>query len=100
MGGPSTSWRANYLLGVALLLPIGTIVLVAYFFTRMNPFAPEIQGDPWAFAIIAFSGGLSAVMATLLALFASVTWRARVRYENEYRRPLARRGAIPERLIA
>ncbi|MCA8911137.1 MAG: diguanylate cyclase [Planctomycetes bacterium] len=81
----TATWRSTYLLGVALLLPIGTIVLVTYFFTRMNPFAPEIHSDPWAFSIIAFAGGLSAVMATLLALFASATYRARVRYENEYR---------------
>lgn len=81
----TATWHSTYLLGVALLLPIGTIVLVTYFFTRMNPFAPEIQSDPWAFSIIAFAGGLSAVMATLLALFASATYRARVRFENEYR---------------
>jgi diguanylate cyclase (GGDEF)-like protein len=78
-------WRSTYLLGVALLLPIGTIVLVTYYFARMNPFAPEVKSDPWAFAIIAMAGGLSALMATLLALFASATYRARVRYEAEYR---------------
>ncbi|MCA8937264.1 MAG: GGDEF domain-containing protein [Planctomycetes bacterium] len=81
----TATWHSTYLLGVALLLPIGTIVLVTYFFTRMNPFAPEIHSDPWAFSIIAFAGGLSALMATLLALFASATYRARVRFENEYR---------------
>jgi diguanylate cyclase (GGDEF)-like protein len=84
----TTTWRSTYLLGVALLLPIGTIVLVTYFFTRMNPFNPEINADPWAFAIIAVAGGLSALMATLLALFASATYRARVRFENEYRQLL------------
>lgn len=84
----NTAWRSTYLLGVALLLPIGTIVLVTYFFTRMNPFNPEVQSDPWAFSIIAVAGGLSALMATLLALFASATYRARVRYENEYRQLL------------
>ena len=84
----TATWRSTYLLGVALLLPIGTIVLVTYFFTRMNPFNPEIQSDPWAFSIIAVAGGLSALMATLLALFASATYRARVRYENEYRQLL------------
>lgn len=84
----TATWRSTYLLGVALLLPIGTIVLVTYFFTRMNPFNPEIQADPWAFSIIAVAGGLSALMATLLALFASATYRARVRYENEYRQLL------------
>lgn len=78
-------WRSTYLLGVALLLPIGTIVLVTYYFARMNPFAPEVKSDPWAFAIIAMAGGLSALMATLLALFASATYRARVRFEAEYR---------------
>jgi diguanylate cyclase (GGDEF)-like protein len=85
MPAQNTTWRSTYLLGVALLLPIGTIVLVTYFFARMNPFAPEIHSDPWAFAIIAVAGGLSAIMATLLALFASVTYRARIRFENEYR---------------
>ncbi|MBX3473934.1 MAG: diguanylate cyclase [Planctomycetes bacterium] len=83
---PSTedaSWRATYFLGVALLLPIGTIVLVCYYFTRMNPF--DAGANHWAFSVIAISGGLSAVMAALLALFASVTYRARVRFENEYR---------------
>ncbi|MBZ0134789.1 MAG: diguanylate cyclase [Planctomycetes bacterium] len=84
----TTTWHSTYLLGVALLLPIGTIVLVTYFFTRMNPFNPEIQSDPWAFSIIAVAGGLSALMATLLSLFASATYRARVRYENEYRQLL------------
>ncbi|MCA8915676.1 MAG: GGDEF domain-containing protein [Planctomycetes bacterium] len=81
----NVTWHSTYLLGVALLLPIGTIVLVTYFFARMNPFAPEIHSDPWAFSIIAVAGGLSALMATLLALFASATYRARVRFENEYR---------------
>jgi hypothetical protein len=85
MPAHNSTWRSTYLLGVALLLPIGTIVLVTYFFVRMKPFAPEIQADPWAFSIIAVAGGLSAIMATLLALFASVTYRARVRFENEYR---------------
>lgn len=83
---PSTSdasWRSTYLLGVALLLPIGTIVLVVYYFTRMNPF--EAGANHWAFSVIAISGGLSAVMAALLALFGSATYRARVRFENEYR---------------
>jgi len=84
---PSTadaSWRSTYLLGVALLLPIGTIVLVCYYFTRMNPFDAG-GGHHWAFSVIAISGGLSALMAALLALFGSVTYRARVRFENEYR---------------
>jgi diguanylate cyclase (GGDEF)-like protein len=80
-----TTWRSTYLLGVALLLPIGTIVLVCYYFTRMNPFGPEAAANPWAFSIIALAGGLSAAMAVVLALFASVTYRARVRYEREYR---------------
>ena len=81
----TAAWRSSYLLGVALLLPIGTVVLVTYFFTRMNPFAPEVKSDPWAFSIIAVAGGLSALMATLLALFAHATYRARVRFENDYR---------------
>ena len=77
------SWRATYLLGVSLLLPIGTVVLVCYYFTRMDPF----QGGAhhWAYSVIAIAGGLSAVMAALLALFASATYSARVRFENEYR---------------
>ena len=78
-------WRLTYLLGVALLLPIGTVVLVAYYFTRMNPFEQGNGPNAWAFSIIAVSGGLSAVMATLLTVFASATYRARVKYENEYR---------------
>ncbi|MHC4840199.1 MAG: GGDEF domain-containing protein [Planctomycetota bacterium] len=78
-------WRLTYLLGVALLLPIGTVVLVAYYFTRMNPFEHGSGPNAWAFSIIAVSGGLSAIMATLLAVFASATYRARVKYENEYR---------------
>lgn len=78
------SWRSTYLLGVALLLPIGTIVLVSYYFTRMNPFDAG-GANHWAFSVIAISGGLSALMAALLALFASATYRARVRFENEYR---------------
>ena len=49
----SEQWRSTYLLGVALLLPIGTIVLVAYYFARMNPFSPEATVNPWAFSIIA-----------------------------------------------
>ncbi|MBK8207019.1 MAG: GGDEF domain-containing protein [Planctomycetes bacterium] len=85
MAQTETSWRGTYLLGVALLLPIGTVVLVSYFFTRMNPFAPEPTHDPFAYSIIAVAGGLSALMATMLALFASATYRARVRFETEYR---------------
>ncbi|MEE9311833.1 MAG: GGDEF domain-containing protein, partial [Planctomycetota bacterium] len=78
-------WRLTYLLGVALLLPIGTVVLVAYYFTRMNPFENNIGPNAWAFSIIAISGGLSATMAAMLAIFSSTTYRARVKYENEYR---------------
>jgi diguanylate cyclase (GGDEF)-like protein len=80
------SWRSTYLLGVALLLPIGTIVLVCYYFTRMNPFAPEALHNPWAYSILAVAGGLSALMATFLALFSSAVYRARVRFEAEYRK--------------
>jgi diguanylate cyclase (GGDEF)-like protein len=80
------SWRSTYLLGVALLLPIGTLVLVCYYFTRMSPFAPEMLHSPWAFSIIAVAGGLSALMAALLALFASAVYRDRVRFEAEYRK--------------
>ncbi|MCF6229023.1 MAG: GGDEF domain-containing protein, partial [Planctomycetes bacterium] len=79
------SWRLTYLLGVALLLPIGTVVLVAYYFTRMNPFENGSGPNAWAFSIIAISGGLSAIMAAMLAIFSSTTYRARVKYENEYR---------------
>ncbi|MDC1142984.1 diguanylate cyclase [Planctomycetota bacterium] len=82
---PENSWRLTYLLGVALLLPIGTVVLVAYYFTRMNPFEHGTGPNAWAFSIIAVCGGLSALMATLLAIFCSATYRARVKYENEYR---------------
>lgn len=78
-----TSWRFTYLLGMSLLLPIGTVVLVCYYFTRMSPF--ESGNSPWAYSVITICGGLSAVMAALLALFASATYRARVRFENEYR---------------
>lgn len=81
----TATWRSTYLLGVALLLPIGTIVLVSYYFVRMNPFATETPANPWAFSIIALAGGLSALMAAVLALFSSATYRARVRYEGEYR---------------
>src|SRR5690606_38044576 len=70
---------------VALLLPIGTIVLVCYYFARMNPFSPEPGHSPWAFSIIAIGGGLSAFMAVMITLFASATYRARVRFEAEYR---------------
>ncbi len=79
------SWRYSYLLAVALLLPIGTCVLVSYYFARMNPFSPEMTHSPWAYSIIAIAGGMSAVMAAMLALFASATYRARVRFEAEYR---------------
>lgn len=79
------TWRSTYLLGVALLLPIGTVVLVSYYFVRMNPFSPEPVANPWAFSIIAIAGGLSALMATVLALFSSATYRARIRFEGEYR---------------
>ncbi|MBX3459873.1 MAG: GGDEF domain-containing protein [Planctomycetes bacterium] len=85
MAHDDSSWRGTYLLGVALLLPIGTVVLVSYYFTRMNPFAHEPSHDPFAYSIIAVAGGLSGVMATVLALFASATYRARVRFESEYR---------------
>jgi diguanylate cyclase (GGDEF)-like protein len=81
----NASWRYSYLLGVALLLPIGTCVLVSYYFARMNPFSPEMTHSPWAYSIIAIAGGMSAVMATMLALFASATYRARIRFEAEYR---------------
>ncbi len=79
-----TTWRSTYLLGVSLLLPIGTLVLVCYYFTRMGGFEAG-SANHWAFSVIAISGGLSAFMAALLALFCSATYRARVRFENEYR---------------
>jgi diguanylate cyclase (GGDEF)-like protein len=85
MANAQTSWRSTYLLGVALLLPIGTLVLACYYFARMNPFSPEPSHSPWAFSIIALAGGLSAFMAVVMTLFASATYRARVRYEAEYR---------------
>lgn len=74
------------MLGVALLLPIGTVVLVSYYFTRMSPLSTNPQPvNHWAYSVIAIAGGLSAMMATLLSLFASATYRARVRFENELR---------------
>ncbi len=86
MARKTEDWRLTYFLGVALLLPIGTIVLTAYYFFRMGPLAREaVPFDAWAFSIIAISGGLSGIMATLLALFAHATWRARLRFENECR---------------
>ncbi|MCC6465125.1 MAG: GGDEF domain-containing protein, partial [Planctomycetes bacterium] len=83
MAGNAATWRSTYLLGVALILPIGTLVLVSYYFTRVSSFTG--QANPWAFHIIAIAGGLSAIMATLVTLFAGATYRARVRFENEYR---------------
>lgn len=85
LNNKNNSWRLTYLLGVALLLPIGTVVLVAYYFTRMNPFENGTGPNAWAFSIIAISGGLSAIMAAVLMVFSSATYRARVKYENEYR---------------
>jgi len=86
MARRTDDWRSSYLLGVALLLPIGTIVLTAYYFFRMGPLAPSrAPFDAWAFSIIAISGGLSGVMAALLALFSFTAWRARLRFENECR---------------
>jgi diguanylate cyclase (GGDEF)-like protein len=86
MARRTEDWRLTYFLGVALLLPIGTIVLTAYYFFRMGPLARNaLPFDAWAFSIIAFSGGLSGIMAVLLALFSHATWRARLRFENECR---------------
>lgn len=86
MARKTEDWRLTYFLGVALLLPIGTIVLTAYYFFRMGPLAREaVAFDAWAFSVIAISGGLSGVMAALLALFSHATWRARIRFENECR---------------
>ncbi len=86
MARKGSDWRSAYLLGVALLLPIGTVVLTAYYFFRMGPLAPaKAPFDAWAYSIIAISGGLSGLMAALLALFSFVTWRARLRFENECR---------------
>ncbi|MCC6150103.1 MAG: GGDEF domain-containing protein [Planctomycetes bacterium] len=86
MARKTEDWRLTYFLGVALLLPIGTIVLTAYYFFRMGPLAREaVPFDAWAFSIIAISGGLSGIMAALLALFSHATWRARLRFENECR---------------
>ena len=86
MARKTEDWRLTYFLGVALLLPIGTIVLTAYYFFRMGPLARNaVPFDAWAFSIIAFSGGLSGIMAVLLALFSHATWRARLRFENECR---------------
>jgi diguanylate cyclase (GGDEF)-like protein len=79
-------WQPTYLLGVGLLLPIGTIVLTASWFAKIHPLAVAGQPiDPWAFSIIAIAGGLSGLMAALLAVFAFGQYRQRRRLELEYR---------------
>jgi len=86
-GASQNTGRASYLLLVALLPPMGTLVLVVYFFSRLAP-ALEVHGVPEAMAVrlIAVGAGVSAMMAALALVVLLVMNRQRARLERANKR--------------
>lgn len=84
---PQSTGRASYLLLMALLPPMGTLVMVVYFFSRLAP-TLEIHGVPEALAIrlIAVGAGMSSIMAALALVVLLVINRQRARLERANKR--------------
>jgi diguanylate cyclase (GGDEF)-like protein len=70
--------RASLILLVSLLLPMGTVVLVVYFFSRMT----ATNAPSTAHNLVAVAGGLSAVMAALVSVGLLVVFRQRNRVQH------------------
>jgi|GEM_PF-2463984 len=77
----NASLRASYLLLVLLVPPMGTVVITMKFFATLSgPTLPAVNSASVTVPVIA--GGVSAIMASILALCLFVVYRQRNRYQR------------------